>query len=87
MIAIQQVSREERIREYQRYCQVFANQLYEVVKRMPAPSIRLDLKTGEMTTVNDPKWEALIEKIKKQQQEILNQEFSDLLSTSTGTME
>ena len=79
MIAIQQVDRGGRIREYQRYRQALANQLYEVVKYMPAPSILLDLKTGETTTVNDPKWEALIEKIKNHQLALLKLEFPDLI--------
>lgn len=69
---------DERRKEWQRYVEFFGKQLFEIVKYMPPPARVLDLKTGEWTMVNDEKWQPLIDKRIKENQDFLEKKFPEL---------
>lgn len=68
---------EERRKEYQRVKEFFTNKLAYYFSIMPPPSRVLDINTGEWSVVNDPKWQALIDKTVQIGNDYLQKEFPE----------
>lgn len=68
---------EQRRKELQPYLDLFSRQLFHIYCYMPCPKRIIDWKTGECEIINDEKWQAVIDKVKEGQMEILESSFPE----------
>lgn len=65
-------------KEYQKVKGVFAKRLGQILSIMPVPARVFNGETGEWTVINDPKWQALIDKNIEMANDFLQKEFPEL---------